>query len=459
MTTVGARPILLSAVETTKSWGSEHWLNAALPDASSTVRSEPGRPTLAGVLADDPSRLGPWARALFGDQLPIFTKLLRADFPPFVHVGFSRAVARETLVCWLSREQAALRQLLGLVEVPTRAAFDELSQIYSAWATRQAVEKWQLIDEHSLADRLARFLRPGAEPRLVATLRQLRQNRAQIVDVLNEVSLRREAGHLLLTPAGLVHSIFGLSHQTHPLDRVRPTLESLLGNLRRLAVAGVSDAELHALVREADLPALRASHLKPPKNEAWLPVMHDGRVMLVEPQQSSDTTYSLADFYTPFVWAGDRMRFRKGDASFGLSSAELALQLNDVDLSVTSLERIRRVPTRVPSVSSHDAILFRLVDDPASWPFFTAYQLDLSGRSGAPARYSGDHPRGVFQQLVVLSGEVELLDAHGHRDRLTPLEPAFIPATLTGGYQLVADGAARVLLFSVPGPYKGVPDQ
>lgn len=40
----------------------------------------------------DPSLLGEWSRLLFGDQLPTFAKLIVADFPPRVHVGFRRAV-------------------------------------------------------------------------------------------------------------------------------------------------------------------------------------------------------------------------------------------------------------------------------------------------------------------------------------------------------------------------------
>jgi hypothetical protein len=437
------RPLLLKPVEMKKSWGSELWLNATLPEASADTADG----TLAELLAARPELLGEWTRRLFGEQLPIFTKFLHAYFPPFVHVGFSRAVERATLLGWLAREQAGLRQLYTMLQIHSREAFDAFSRIYSAWAIRQASEHWQIIDQDAFAADLRPFT--AKSERLVTTLAQLRQNRAQLVDVLNEVDLRREADNLLLTPAGVVHSIFGLSHQTHPLDRMRTTLQSVFRNLRRLAASGLGDEDLASMLDGVDLPELRKTKAAPPKNEAWLPAFIDGQLMLVEPQQTSDTTYSLADFYTPFVWDGARMRFRKGEATFGIASNDLARQVEDVELSATSIDQIRRVPTRVASLSKHDAILFRLVDEPDVWPFFTAYQVTLEN-----GRWQ-DRPKGVFQQLVVLSGEADLIDSHGLVGTLNPTVPAFIPATLDGDYQLA--GSGKVLIFSVPGLRGGYP--
>src|SRR5579862_2211724 len=147
------RPILLKPVEMKKSWGTELWLNATLPEAS--ARTEAG--TLHELLTAQPELLGDWTRRVFGDQLPIFTKFLRADFPPFVHVGFSRAVDRATLLGWLAREQAALRQLYGMLESGRRDAVAAVNKIYSAWAIRQAGERWQIIDQVQLAEELRPF--------------------------------------------------------------------------------------------------------------------------------------------------------------------------------------------------------------------------------------------------------------------------------------------------------------
>jgi hypothetical protein len=330
-------------------------------------------------------------------------------------------------------------------------------QVYSAWATAQAAARWRRDDDAALAAQLGPFVTPEGAAGLPTLLAELRQGRAQLVDVLNEVDLQQEQGNLLLTPAGLIHAIFGLSHQTHPLDRSRGPLQALFRNLKRVAASGADDATLAGLVDAAELPALRRANAAPPKNEGWFPMIAGGRLVLVEPQQSSDTTYSLADFYTPFVWAGERLRFRKGDPSFGLGSAELSAQLEDLELGATSLAQIRHTPVPIASVSTAQARLARLVDDPEAWPFFTAYQLELDGSAGAPARFFGDHAPGVFQQLVVLEGAVELADATGGRATLSPTAPAFVPATAQGGYTLAATGPARLLLFSVPSPVGGFP--
>jgi hypothetical protein len=439
------RPIILNAVDVKKPWGSEVWLNSTRPEAPAKVG---GGSTHADLLGGRPALLGEWSRRLYGDDQPIFTKLIQTDFPPLVHVGFRKPVERTELLGWLGREQAFLRQILGALQIASRAAFDDFAVRYSLWATTQAGARWRVDDSVAIADSLVRFARRCSGARLVEWMNALRQNRAQLVDALNEIDLRREEGNLLLTSAGVVHAICGLSHQTHPLDRTRPALESLLRRLRRLAAAGVSDEELRALADAEDLAGLRARNHAAPKNEAWLPVTLDGRLALVEPQQTSDTTYALADFYTPFVW-DERVRFRKGHPAHGLCSGELAGFLDGIDTSPTSIDQIRRAP--VPVGTSYPAAhLHRLVDEPSHWPFFTAYALELDGRTDAPARFRGDHPSGAFQQVVVLRGEVELGDSRGFKAALGPRASAFIPATLDGGYELASRGAASLLLCSVP---------
>jgi hypothetical protein len=450
------RPLVLRAVETTKSWGSESWLNSTRPEASAQVVNSPGTPTLAEVIAARPAMLGQWARLLFGDELPIFTKFLRADFPPLVHVGFRRGVDRTELMTWLAREQALLRQLLAALDLGDRDRFAAFATLYADWATLQARVRWQSSDEAALADRLRPFTSSDKQAQLVDRLGQLRRNRAELVDELNEIDLRREDGNLILTSAGVVHAIFGLSHQTHPLDHSRSVLQGLMKQMRRLASAGCTDGDLYGLAEAATLSDARAHNLAAPKNEAWLPMTVGGQLTLVEPQQSSDTTYSLADFYTPFVWDGTRARFRKGDPTFGLRSADLARQLESVELSATSIDSVRRVPQPIAESGQHRAQLLRMIDEPELWPFFSAYRIELDGTAAAPASWRGDHAPGVFQQLVVVRGEVELTDPDGGVVALGAHTPAFIPATMRGGYRLTSVGEASVLAFSVPGPRGGI---
>jgi hypothetical protein len=173
--------------------------------------------------------------------------------------------------------------------------------------------------------------------------------------------------------------------------------------------------------------------------------------VLVEPQQTSDTTLSLADFYTPLVWGKDGAQFRKGKPREGLSRDTLSGYLADVDVQATAVDSLRRAPKLVPGASRAGVELFYLVDEPVQWPFFTAYQVELTGSLAArPAE-------GVFQELVVTRGRVELGDDAGAIGELSPRAAGFVPATLRGSYTLKAREASTILLFGVPGARGGAP--
>lgn len=438
-----SRPIVLRAADAPKAWGWELWLTSTRPPAEARVASSPE--TLADVVARHPEVLGPHTQALFGHETPIFAKLIHTHFPDRVHMGFRRSVAPDELIDWLHREQEALRQLFGALRITDQAGFQVYEARYAAWASNQALGMWRRDDDATTAEAFAPFVDSAfaLRPWLAAT----RSNRATIVDALNDVDLRAEDGNLFLMGAGTVHAIFGLSHQTHPRDKSRAALEALFGELRGRHTA--SDAELAHAIEAAGLSELRLLNHAPPKNEAWLPTTADGESVLAEPQQTSDTTYSLADFYTPLVWQGGKVCFRKGAPTTGVSREQLAEYLADVEFGVTPVASMRRRPTAVDGAAG--AELFRLVDEPESWPFFTAYQLELTGT------WSASPPRGVFQELVVTRGRVELRDAFGPLGELSTRSPAFIPATAAVPYTLVAHEPATVLIFSVPGARGGAP--
>jgi len=445
-----SRPLLLDAVRAPKAWGWELWLNSTRPEAPAGLPGHAGAfGTLADLVARHPEALGEWSRALFGDAVPIFTKFIHTSFPSRVHLGFRRPVDGGELLSWLEREQTLLRALFGALRLPDARAFAEYERHYATWASQQALAAWRRDDDDDTASALGAFVDPALDLR--SWLRSVRGNRAAIVDALNEIDLTRETGHLFLSNAGIVHAIFGLSHQTHPRDQARSALEKAFALLAERDAAGASDAELARIIDGAGLAALRERAVAPAKNEAWLPDVIEGVEVLVEPQQTSDTTYSLADFYTPIVWGGEHVRFRKGSASTGLSRDDLASYLAGVELGATSIDSIRRSPKVVAGASRNDAVLSRLVDEPASWPFFTAYHLELTGR------FSAAPPPGVFQQLIVTRGRVDLLDDHGPIGELSPRVPAFIPATLRGRYTLVAREPSTVMLFAVPGARGGAP--
>ena len=319
MTSLASRPSVLRAIDAPKPWGWEKWLTSTRPEGAAKLAGADG--TLADLVATGPDVLGSWARRLFGDEMPMFAKLIHTGFPSRVHLGFRRAVPPAQLLGWLDDEQANLRSLFAALTIEDARAFATYQARYEAWATRQALEGWRRDDDAATAEELAPFAPAAFDLR--AWLGRVRGNRAAIVETLNEIDLKDERGNLLLSSAGVVHAIFGLSHQTHPLDRSRAALQTLFATLAERA-PGASDDELARIIDAAGLPALRAQNHAPPKNEAWLAAVIDGTEILVEPQQTSDTTYSLADFYTPLVWSDDGVRFRKGDRASGLSRDALA---------------------------------------------------------------------------------------------------------------------------------------
>jgi len=442
------RACVLRAVDSPKPWGGEAWLTSTRPEAAAQLAS--GEGTLAQLVKAHPEVLGQWSRRIFGDEVPTFVKRIHTDFPSRVHLGFRRSVSREALTGWLDEEQTLLRRLFSALRVDGERTFADYQERYEAWATRQSLEAWLRDDDATTAAELGRFLDPSFD--VQAWLARVRLNRAAIVDTLNEVDLTRERGNLFLSSAGVVHAIFGLSHQTHPIDRSRAALEALFATLAERGTRD-SDVELARIIRDAELGTLRAQNRAPPKNEAWLPAVVDGVEVLVEPQQTSDTTYSLADFYTPLTWGGERVRFRKGAPASGIAREELAGYLADVDFAVMPLASMRRSPETVPAGSREGADLLRLVDEPSRWPFFTAYQLELT----QTGRFTAAAPPGVFQQLVVTRGRTELCDGAGVVGELSPQASAFVPATLEGSYTLSAREPSTVMIFSVPGAKGGAP--
>jgi hypothetical protein len=437
-------------VDAPKPWGWEKWLTSTRSEGPAALARGGG--TLRDLVVAHPEVLGTWARRLFGDEMPIFAKLIHTSFPPRVHVGFRRAVGRDELLGWLHDEQESMRALFGALRVDDARAFEAYQARYSAWATEQSLAGWGRDDDDARAALLRDFVAPAFD--VAAWLRGARRTRSAIAEALREVDLRSETGNLLLSSAGIVHAIFGLSLQTHPLDRSRGPLQALFATLAERSAAGATDRALAETIDRAGLAALRALNSAPPKNEAWMPTTLEGADVLLEPQQTSDTTYSLADFYTPITWTGSSPRFRKGDPARGVGHAELARFVDDLELGATSLDSIRRAPVPVRDVGppGRRSRLSRIVDEPASWPFFTAYQLEIEGTVQVRP------PPGVFQQLVVTRGRTGLADGRGDLGELSPLAPGFVPATLQGTYILTAREPSTVLLFAVPSARGGAPE-
>ena len=446
-------PIVLEPVEVSRAWGGETWLNSTQREGRAIV-SGAGGLTLAELVEQRPEVLGRWSRLLFGDSLPIFTKFLRTNFPPLVHMGFSEKVEKKVFLGWLEFEQARLSELLAALSLPDEGSFEIFQRAYEGWAVAEALTGWKAARPNAAAnfELAARALTVGRLD-LANWVKETKENRARVVSVLNEVDLRKESGNLLLMSAGMPHAIFGLSHQTHPLDNSRTALQDLFAGLRRAVARGASGEEMEAAARAAELDSLRQKNTGAPKNEAWLPFVTDAGLVLVEPQQTSNTTYSFADFYTPFSWKGGPA-FRKGDPSKGVGSEELSGFLDSLDFTPVPVGALRCTPLPAPSRSKPTrAAHFEIINEPENWPFFTAREVVLTGSPAAVASWTGRAPEGAFLQVVAVEGSALLSsEEKAGPAALSPSVSAFIPATMGGSFTLKSDSYARILLFSVPVP-------
>ncbi len=449
------KPLVLEPVEHATSWGSETWLSAVRVDGRALIPPGENRATLAEFVESHPEMVGRWSRLLFGDRLPIFAKFLRTRFPSFVHIGFRVTVDKDEFLSWLEREQALLGELYDALAVRRKPDYVAFQRAYEQWAVTEAMGRWVSDDRVSTESFGAAILPLLRRPLRVDPIRwaeAVKANRAGIVAVLNEVDLEGAQGNLLLVGAGTPHAIFGLSLQTHPPDHSRSALEKLFGEFGQLLASGASEKELEPAALRADLPSARAKNPAPPKSEAWLPLVVGKETILVEPQQTSDVTLSFADFYTPFTWKGHFI-FRKGRPEKGLSRGDLEACLASLDFSPTPLDTVLRRAVAVASLpGSLRSGGFWVLRDPGNWPFFTAREVVLTGSPRGLSVWREKAPDGSFQLALVLEGTVDLLTEGDELIKLSTDRPAFIPATMEGGYQLVSRGAARVLFLSVPVP-------
>ena len=427
-----AAPLRLISRRAVKSWGEELWLNSTRPEYPAGVSK---KKTLAQLLRSRPQLLGSWSRRLFGSELPVFAKFIRTDFPPIAHIGFSTLVRPQEFLSWNCREQDLLAALRRGLRLPDQRAFRGFERTYEAWAKRRALAGWAPAPsrDRAFAKAMGRCSRMD-RAELLQLAEDLRRSHHRMVRVLNEVDLRQEAGNLLMIEAGVVHALFGLSLQFHPQD---PTQEAL----QEFILAGGT-----RMVKKLRQARQRLSAAEAPKSEVWMPLPDGKKLRLAEVQQSSDCTHSVADFFTPFVWQKGA-RFRKGHPALGLTDAALRRHMEGIDFSVTTVSSIRCRPQALdPGAGARRCRLWKLLDRPALWPFFTVRRLDL----GAGGRWTVPAAR-TFQHLVVLSGRARL-DYRGRAWRLAPSAPAFVPADLPESCALAADGPASLLLVGIPDP-------
>ena len=181
---VANRPQALNPTTNAYAWGTEAWLNSTRKEGQAALQATPT--TLAEAIKARPQMLGRWARLIFGDDLPIFTKFLSTRFPPKVHIGFKQDVDQTQFRMQLVREQELLGQLHNALQITSETDFARFRAIYDAWAAQQAnapTGGWtDATADAQLVAALETFRQAGVSPeRLGELIAALRINRALII--------------------------------------------------------------------------------------------------------------------------------------------------------------------------------------------------------------------------------------------------------------------------------------
>ena len=365
-------------------------------------------------------------------EKPFFVKFLSTRFSDKVHMGFNRNildVGEDRFIEWLTEERSNAMELMdALREDLTLTEFENYLKDYEDWVRLQADRQWSLSSydnaiypgtDRSVATVISgmqQYFKTGTV--LPELLGKISARRSEIVGVFNEIDL--EPGQIILSPAGYPHAIFGLSHQTHPTE--------VLTN-----AAGEQEF---------------------PKNEAWVIISvtdQDGgeHLLLVEPQQMSNNTYSFADFYTPIVWDGKsgRPKMRKSVSNEDIAGFVRNGLYTD---RATTPEDFFRQPTDITPAGAENATMEVLISGTApvwAMDYFTVHRVTMAGQGEADrASVTMPNMEGTFHELLVTSGQATL-KVEGQPDiTLTP--GMWIPIWANmGEYTLEAEGDAEILKF------------
>jgi hypothetical protein len=357
-------------------------------------------------------------------EKPFFIKFLCTRFADKVHMGFNfrmNSVSTDQFIGWLIRERKNSESIKdSLKNNISREEFDEYLELYEEWVLLQSNSKWLMsrgdAAVRGIVDKMAPYFKPSVNAHDL--FGETSSARIDIVSVLNEIELK--PGMTVLSPAGYPHAIFGLSHQTHPTRVI--THED-----------GTKEY---------------------PKNEAWVVISvrdSEGKEHLisVEPQQTSNDTYSWGDFYTPIVWdskAGAPAMRKNVTADDIRGFVENGLYTD----RVTSPEDFIIEPVDITPEGAVNAKLESLIEETSpvwSSQYFVTHRIALGGKDDINKAHIKMMPvKGSYHELIVTKGNVAVKLAARPDIELSAGEYLFMPASL-GEYTLESLEEAEVLKF------------
>ncbi|MBU1084575.1 MAG: hypothetical protein KKG84_05715, partial [Candidatus Omnitrophica bacterium] len=347
-------------------------------------------------------------------EKPFFVKTLATRFPDKIYMGFNekiKDVGKERFTEWLKDEWENISRLkFSLKTDLTREEFERYLGHYEEWAIGQGDNKWALTTSDETINRAVSAMRQyfPDSVNVEVLFDDIARTRKNITSVLNEIVL--EDGMVIQSLAGYMHGIFGLSLQTHPKE------------------AGIGISGLMEL----------------PKNEAWIvKVVTDDNgqkhTFLVEPQQTSDNTHSLADYFTPIVWDAEQgnPKIRKT-----VTNADIDHWVNndlfwDDARVVAKPEEFILQPKDITPEGAQNAKLESLI--PASKVLPGTERITLNSGSVAINNDSG-----VYNELLIVEGKAEVRVEGREPVTLENGGSVFIPATVDK-YTVISDGKAEVI--------------
>ncbi len=280
-----------------------------------------------------------------------FFKILKTRFARQAHLGFNPNFQKQLFIDLIKNERDLIQRLLLILQdseyANDKQHFESFRNNYIEWA----------MNNHNDF-----FLKEAND--IAINLKSIRKKLMSMTHKLDFEELR---DHIMLVPTGTIHSIRGLSLQSHPKENM-------------------PDKNKHT------------------KNEAWIYLPNynsngsDSDWALLEVQEISNDTYSYADFYATFEWKDGRPQTRKP-------------LLNDNELEEIIADGLYFEPKPRESYIKRAEIIFekngitlrRYIDDATLWPFFSVYEIFC-------------HESGTFEMpfskstydLFVANGSVEI---------------------------------------------------
>lgn len=399
----------------------EFWINSTQRDGISRIsrnlRSPLDIPLEELINADTEQVLGTGIKTK-----PAFCKILGKEEsqPQILHIGFNpkiKTIGRESFIEWVIEERKMVTKLKDeMVKLNlSLEQFEQYIEVYTDWVNTQIACDWLHMTLPDLPDFMNTI-----SPSL---FRKIRQNRANIVSVLNKIYLK--PGLVIISPVGYIHCIVG-SHQTHPIQGSEG------------------------------------------KNEAWyifsIGKNQDGtdRLLYFESQQTANTTYSLFDFSTPIVWKDGKPEMRKD-----------LTKIRDISTTIPGTEEeaipiIAEKTVKFESTRPEDFILNSKIRDITAtfanvylgqaeslvegtyhlWPkdLFTLQRITLSGTKTNASSLILGPIKDVYHELIVIRGEA-LMIMETNATHIGQGCTVFIPACCQTPYKLESIGNAEVLRF------------